>query len=152
MAFRLIKLVSSETLLADTYHVSDLTEQFKAVKHQEKPLEFVFGDEKVVFLINPLELIYRLTEDGALTTILAHFMPHAEDIIFPIPHQKIISMGCPDRGILKSYFSFLTENPKHGQGNSDLKECLLSKDICSSEADKILSIFNSMGDKKTTKQ
>lgn len=153
MAFRLVKLITSETLLADTYHVCELAEQIKVVEKQEqKSFEFIFKDENLIFLINPLELIYRLTDDGSLTTILSHFMPHAEDIIFPIPQQKIVAIGFPNKGILKSYFSFLSENPKQSDKSDAMKETLLSKDICVSEVEKIISIFNDMDEKKTIKQ
>ena len=148
MAFRLIKLVSAQTIIADAYKVRELEKHLKSIWETENlDQDSMFSQDSLLLLVNPVEIIYRLTEDMYISSTLAFYLPHAEDIIIPLPENKIITLATPNTKILAQYNEFVIEQRQKIEQKRTLK-----KNFGSEEANEMaVQILNEIDPKKSTK-
>ena len=146
MAFKLIKLVTQETIIADAYYINDLIKYLKD-SPEGKTLEEnpITRSKKVIVLIDPVEIIISKTDTYSETS-LNMYLPYSDEYFIPVEEDKIVIMTKPSAKILKAYNRYVREIKDKQEVINNLKD----KDMDSDTVDDILKILLDLDPKKDT--
>ena len=107
MAYRVLKLITKQTVLADIYNQAELMEFLKHTDdgtHMEKDASFV-GPNCLV-MVNPVEIV-TITQNDKYMIIFEHYASYSNDDLILLPRSALIASYIPNAEILKGYDEYI---------------------------------------------
>lgn len=143
MAFKLLKLISKETLVADVYYIDDLLKFLKNTPEETELKGIGLAHKKIVVMIDPIEIVITKTESYSETS-LQMYLPYSNDFYIPMDEDKIMTMTNPNEKILKAYQQYVREL----KDKQEMSEVLKDKDMEPEEAEDLMKALLDLDPKK----
>jgi len=100
LAFKILKLVNDELIIADVYSSDEIEKYLPETKQ--------IGGLGILILLNPVLLIETVKEGNLLTT-MEPFVKYTDDDIIPIDKDKILVQYFPSKKILTYYNKYVLQ-------------------------------------------
>lgn len=112
MAYKILKLVTEERIVADVYEFQELAqfcEYFEGSKIAEEVR--LMGDPKSLVLLDPM-LIYKVTKDKKTYVTVEQYLPYSTNEFLAISVRQILHVSEPKKYVLDLYNKYVLGTKK----------------------------------------